>query len=114
MTTIYGIKNCDTMKKAIKWLDEHTIDYQFHDYKKAGLDKATLTDWVKQVGWQPLLNTRGTTWRKLPDAERDNVDESKAITLMLNNLSLIKRPVLEQDGTLHIGFNIAEYEQLFG
>lgn len=112
MTTLYGIKNCDTMKKAMKWLDEHAVNYQFHDYKKAGLDKAQLTHWVKQVGWQPLLNTRGTTWRKLSEAERDNVDEPKAITLMLNNLSLIKRPVLEQNDTLHIGFNAAEYEQL--
>jgi arsenate reductase len=113
MTTLYGIKNCDTMKKAMGWLDGHGIDYQFHDYKKAGLTEQQLMSWIKQVGWEPLVNTRGTTWRKLPESEREGLDEARAIALMLANLSLIKRPVLEHKGKLHIGFSAAEYEHLF-
>ena len=114
MNTIYGIKNCDTMKKSFKWLDEHGVDYQFHDFKKAGLDEKTLKAWIKQVGWETLLNTRGTTWRKLPEADREAINEAKAIKLMLANLSLIKRPVLATDKTLHIGFKADEYAQLLG
>ena len=113
MTTIYGIKNCDTMKKAFKWLDEHGVDYDFHDYKKVGLDEKQLKTWVKQVGWETLVNRRGTTWRKLPEADRENINEAKAIKLMLANLSLIKRPVLNNSNTLQIGFKADEYEQLF-
>jgi len=113
MTTLYGIKNCDTMKKAMQWLNDHRIEYQLHDYKKVGLSEQQLKGWVKQAGWESLVNTRGTTWRKLPESERGNLDEAKAIALMLTNLSLIKRPVLEHDNTLHIGFSAAEYEQIF-
>jgi len=113
MNTIYGIKNCDSMKKAIKWLNENGVDYQFHDFKKAGLDEKQLKAWVKQVGWEVLVNRRGTTWRKLPEAEREGIDEAKAIQLMLANLSLIKRPVLETDKTLHVGFKAEEYNQIF-
>lgn len=113
MTTLYGIKNCDTMKKAMQWLDGHGIDYQFHDYKKAGLAEQQLQSWVKQIGWEILVNTRGTTWRKLPESDRVGLDEPKAIALMLANLSLIKRPVLEHNGTLRVGFGAAEYESLF-
>lgn len=113
MTTIYGIKNCDTMKKAMKWLNEHGIDYQFHDYKKSGLSEAQLKGWVKQVGWEPLVNTRGTTWRKLPESDRENLDEARAISLMLANLSLIKRPVLEHGNALTVGFSATDYEKQF-
>lgn len=113
MTTIYGIKNCDTMKKAMQWLDGHGIACQFHDYKKAGLAEQQLRSWVNQIGWEILVNTRGTTWRKLPESDRENLDEAKAIALMLANLSLIKRPVLEHNGTLHAGFSASEYESLF-
>ena len=113
MTTLYGIKNCDTMKKAIKWLNEHGIEYQFHDYKKAGLDEQQLKAWVAQLGWEILVNRRGTTWRKLPETVRDGIDEAKAIQLMLDNLSLIKRPVLVTDKTIHVGFKADEYAEIF-
>ncbi len=113
MTTIYGIKNCDTMKKAMQWLDDHDVEYRFHDYKKTGLTEQQLMSWIKQVGWEPLINSRGTTWRKLPETERKGLNETKAIALMRGNLSLIKRPVLEHNNTLHVGFNPAEYEHLF-
>lgn len=101
------------MKKAMKWLDEHGVDYQFHDYKKVGLEAVHLNHWVEQLGWQPLVNTRSTTWRTLPESEREHLDSAKAVALMLANLSLIKRPVLEQNNTLYVGFNPAEYEALF-
>ena len=113
MVTIYGIKNCDTMKKAIKWLNDHSVDYQFHDFKKSGLDEKQLKAWVKQIGWEVLVNRRGTTWRKLPEAEREGIDEAKAIQLMLDNLSLIKRPILDTDKAIHVGFKADEYAQIF-
>ena len=110
--TIYGIKNCDTMKKAWTWLDQHGVAYDFHDYKKAGIDRATLEGWVRQLGWEGLLNRAGTTFRKLPDADRQGIDEPKAIALMLANPSMIKRPVLAQDGRLTVGFKPETYAQL--
>jgi arsenate reductase len=110
MTTIYGIKNCDTMKKAFTWLDDHGVAYEFHDYKAAGIDAATLKAWSKQVGWEVLLNTRGTTWRKLTPAQQAGVDETKAIRLMSENPSLIKRPVVESGRTLLVGFAPERYE----
>lgn len=114
MTTIYGIKNCDTMKKAMQWLDEHGVDYQFHDFKKSGLDEKLLKSWIKQTGWQTLVNQRGTTWRKLSETDRADLDEPKAIKLMLANNSLIKRPVLEWNDKMHVGYNEADYQRLFG
>lgn len=102
--TIYGIVNCDTMKKARAWLAEHHVDYTFHDYKKAGIDRRQLEKWVKKVGWETLLNRAGTTFRKLPDAEKENLDERKAIELMLANPSMIKRPVLENGSDMVVGF----------
>jgi arsenate reductase len=113
MTTIYGIKNCDTMKKAFKWLDDNGVDYEFHDFKKAGLDVKQLKDWVKQLGWEALVNRRGLTWRKLPEAEREGITEAKAIKLMLANPSLVKRPVLANGKKLHVGFKPDEYASLF-
>jgi arsenate reductase len=104
MVTIYGIKNCDTMKKARAWLDSHGVAYDFHDYKSAGVDKATLQRWAKQVGWDVLLNRAGTTFRKLADASKQDLDETKAIALMLEQPSMIKRPVLDIDGGLLVGF----------
>jgi arsenate reductase len=109
MTTIYGIKNCDTMKKALAWLDDHGIVYRFHDYKAAGIDAATLKAWSMQVGWEALLNTRGTTWRKLAPAQQADVDEAKAIRLMAASPSHIKRPVLEGAGPLLVGFAPDKY-----
>jgi arsenate reductase len=104
MVTIYGIKNCDTMKKARAWLDGHGVAYDFHDYKAAGIDKATLQRWAKQAGWETLLNRAGTTFRKLDDASRQDLDEAKAIALMCEQPSMIKRPVLDVDGRLLVGF----------
>ena len=109
--TIYGIKNCDTMKKARTWLDAHDLDYVFHDYKAEGIDKAALERWAKDVGWETLLNRAGTTFRKLPDAERENVTEKKAIALMLAQPSMIKRPVLDVGGSLIVGFKPEAYEK---
>ena len=114
MITIYGIKNCDTMKKAMKWLDTHNIEYHFHDYRKDGLDETLLRRWISALGWEPLVNRRGTTWRKLPESDRENIDEAKAMQLMLANPSLIKRPVLSMDDRFHVGFSDSDYQQLFG
>lgn len=109
MITIYGIKNCDTMKKARTWLDGRGVAYAFHDYKASGIDRATLEGWVAQVGWERLLNRAGTTFRKLPEAQRDGLDEGRAIALMLAQPSMIKRPVLDLDGRLLVGFRTDEY-----
>jgi arsenate reductase (glutaredoxin) len=109
--TIYGIKNCDTMKKARAFLDKKGVDYAFHDYKTAGIDRAKLEGWASKAGWEALLNRAGTTFRKLPDADRENLTEKKAIALMLAQPSMIKRPVLELGGgRLLVGFKPAEYE----
>ena len=102
--TVYGIKNCDTMKKARAWLEAHKVAYAFHDYKTQGIDKARLEGWVKKAGWEIVLNRAGTTFKKLPDAELANVTEKKAIALMLAQPSMIKRPVLEQGGEIVVGF----------
>ena len=112
--TIYGIKNCDTMKKARAWLDQRGVAYAFHDYKAAGIDRATLEGWVRQAGWEVLLNRAGTTFRKLPDAAREGLTEARAIGLMLDQPSMIKRPVLDIGGKLLIGFKPEQYEAAFG
>jgi arsenate reductase len=101
------------MKKAFAWLDDHGVRYGFHDYKAAGIDLARLKDWSKQVGWETLLNTRGTTWRKLSPAEQANLDEKKALRLMSENPSLIKRPVLENSSELVVGFIPERYSEAF-
>jgi len=113
MVTIYGIKNCDTMKKARSWLESKKVAHSFHDYKAAGIDKATLEGWVKNVGWQVLINRAGTTFRKLPDADKEAITEKKAVALMLVQPSLIKRPVLDAKGRLTVGFKPEEYKALF-
>src|SRR5215469_5824632 len=112
--TIFGIKNCDTMKKARAWLDGHKVDYDFHDYKSEGIDRPTLEGWVKKLGWDVLLNRAGTTFRKLPDADKEGLNEKKAIALMLAQPSMIKRPVLEAKGKLTVGFRPEDYKKLFG
>jgi len=111
---IYGIKNCDTMKKARTWLDTHGILYDFHDYKAKGIDHGRLEQWVKSFGWEKLLNRAGTTFRKLPEAEKQDLDAQKAIGLMLAQPSMIKRPVLEIGDQLLVGFKEGEYEKAFG
>lgn len=109
--TIYGIKNCDTMKRAFAWLDQHGVAYQFHDYKTTGIDTGLLRQWCGEVGWETLLNRRGTTWRKLTAAEQADVDETKAITLMAAYPSLIKRPVLRHPGGLLVAFDASDYQR---
>ena len=114
MTTIYGIKNCDTMKKAFAWLDGHGMHYDFHDYKTAGIDIGHLQKWSKQAGWEVLLNTRGTTWRKLSPTQQTQLDEAKALRLMSEHPGLIKRPVLESGDKLLVGFSPERYSQALG
>ncbi len=113
MVTIYGIKNCDTMKKARTWLEDHRIAYRFHDYKAEGIDRARLEAWTDAQGWETVLNRAGTTFRKLSDAEKSDLDAKKAINLMLAHPSLIKRPVLETDGGMAVGFKPEAYRALF-
>ncbi|HWP14650.1 MAG TPA: ArsC family reductase [Xanthobacteraceae bacterium] len=109
--TVYGIKNCDTIKKARAWLDRRGVDYAFHDYKVAGIDKGKLEGWAREVGWEALLNKAGTTFRKLADKEKEGITETKAIKLMLAQPSIIKRPVLELgQGKLLVGFKPEQYE----
>jgi arsenate reductase (glutaredoxin) len=110
--SMYGIKNCDTIKKARRWLDEHSVAYTFIDYNAAGIDSAKLQAWSKLVGWDKLLNRSGTTFKKLADSERADLDEAKAIRLMTAQPSMIKRPVLELGRTVVVGFNPEMYEQL--
>jgi Spx/MgsR family transcriptional regulator len=114
MITIHGIKNCDTMKKAFVWLDAHAVAYAFHDYKKVPPTKAQLTEWCRAAGWETVLNRAGPTFRKLPDADKTGLNQTKAIALMLSNPSMIKRPVLETGSALEIGFKPERYAALFG
>ncbi|MFI5001270.1 MAG: ArsC family reductase [Reyranellales bacterium] len=113
-TTIYGIKNCDTMKKARAWLDKAGVAYEFHDYKAAGIERGRLEGWAAKVGWETLLNRAGTTFRKLPDSSKAGLGEKKAVALMLAQPSMIKRPVLDIGGKLLVGFKPADYEKAFG
>ena len=110
---MYGIKNCDTIKKARKWLEENGVDYQFHDYKKDGLDEKQLKAWVKELGFEALVNKRGTTWRGQPDEVKNNLDEATATKIMLDNASIIKRPLLITDSSKTLGFKADEYAELF-
>jgi len=112
--TVYGIPNCDTMKKAFAWLDEHGIEYRFHDYKKAGVPAERLAAWSKAVGWEKLANTRGPTWRKIPEPARANLDEARALKLLLENPSAIRRPVIEWGRKLTVGFDPGEFDRMAG
>ena len=112
---LYGIPNCNTVKKARAWLAERHIDLPFHDFKKQGVDEALLTSWLQQVAWDKLVNRQGTTWRQLPDEAKAAVcDPASAIRLMLEKPSVIKRPVLEKDGKILLGFDEAVYQSEFG
>lgn len=111
---VYGIPNCDTVKKARAWLDAERMEYRFHDYKKLGVDAGRLLRWADAVGWDALLNTRGTTFRKLPEADREGIDRAKALALMQAQPSLIRRPVVEQPGGLLVGFDPARWSQALG
>ena len=113
MLTLYGIKNCDTVKKARRWLDQQGLAYQFHDFKKDGLSDELLTRWEQAVGWESLLNRRGTTWRKLPDSVRDTLSPQTAHEVMLENPSIIKRPVMDRDGQISVGFSADDWAARF-
>ena len=112
--TLHGIRNCDTMKKAWTWLDDHGIAYDFHDYKKQGIERGTLEEWVRTVGWEVLLNRAGTTFKKLPDADKLGIDAVRAVDLMLAHPSMIKRPVLAMRDRLIVGFKLGVYASQVG
>ncbi|MGE5476764.1 MAG: ArsC family reductase [Bacteroidales bacterium] len=112
--TIYGIKNCDTMKKAFVWLEAHGVAYAFHDYRKDGVPRADLERWCAALGWEKVLNRAGTTFRKLPEVDRANLDADRAVALMLAQPAMIKRPVLDAAGTLELGFSPTRYGAIFG
>jgi arsenate reductase len=112
--TLYGIRNCDTMKKAWMWLDQHGVAYAFHDYKRQGVTPEKLQAWAREIGWEVLLNRAGTTFKALPDADKQGLTEAKAIALMAAQPSMIKRPVLEGAGALMVGFKPDAYEARFG
>lgn len=113
MTTLYGIRNCDTVKKARGWLAGHGLDHDFHDYKVVGVDRVRLEHWVDRLGWEALVNRAGTTFRALPEADKTDLDRDKAVALMIAHPSLVKRPVLEHGETLIVGFSPERYEELY-
>ncbi len=109
---VYGIPNCDTIRKARKWLQSHGLEYQFHDFRKDGLEPALLQEWADTLGWETLLNRRGTSWRKLPEKTRDSVDAKAAVRIMLEQPAIIKRPVLVKGKKILVGFNEDDYRKL--
>ena len=113
--TLYGIPNCDTVKKARTWLAEHGHEFAFHDFKKQGLERALAAAWLEQIDWEVLVNRKGTTWRKLPDERRAAItSRADALELILEQPSVVKRPVLDRDGTFSVGFSAEQYQQLLG
>jgi Spx/MgsR family transcriptional regulator len=114
MLTMFGIKNCDTIKKARAWLDAHGVAYRFHDYKIEGIDRQSLETWCRSAGWETVCNRAGTTFKKLPESQREGLTVAKAIALMVEHPSMIKRPVLDIDGTIVVGFSPDEYQRVLG
>ena len=112
-TTLYGIPNCDAVKKARKWMEANGIDYRFHDFRKDGIDEAMIRNWMKTQSWETLLNKRGTTWRQLPDELKNSVDEASAVKLMVEHPTLIKRPVTVSGTKTAVGFKEPEYTAFF-
>ena len=110
---VYGIRNCDTMKKAFAWLEQRKVDYEFHDYKKEGVDAEKLKAWAARAGWDKLANMRGPTWRKIPDAHKVGLTEARALALLQQNPSAIRRPIVEHDGGLLVGFDPARFDAAF-
>ncbi|WP_339339184.1 ArsC family reductase [uncultured Oceanicoccus sp.] len=113
MTTLYGIKNCDTVKKARKWLDANTIDYQFHDFREAPIKQQQIKAWIAQLGWDTVVNKRSTSWKQLSEQQRNIMDEKTAIAAILANPTLVKRPLLDRNGEFTVGFNAKLYQDLF-
>ena len=113
MVTVFGIRNCDTVRKARRWLDGHAVEYRFHDVRADGLSRNQLEGWVQTLGWENLLNRRGTTWRKLPETVRNSMNKRAAVKLMLEQPAIIKRPVLDLGDSLHLGFSEDAYNDLF-
>jgi Spx/MgsR family transcriptional regulator len=113
VTTLYGIPNCDTLKKAKKWLELNQINYQFHDYRKDGLDEQWLTNTEAKVGWESMVNKRGTTFRNLTDVQKNEINRETALTLMLEFPAIIKRPILFNNGSYYVGFNADNYRKVF-
>ena len=111
--TLYGISSCDTIRKAKAWLEARGIEFEFHDYRKQGLEQRLLQSMVAELGWETMLNRRGTTWRALPDTVKDNIDQASAIRVMMDNPAIIKRPVLDTDNQLHVGFGNRQYQEIF-
>ena len=110
---MYGISNCDTIKKAKNWLDNKDIEYRFHDYRKQGLEVQLLNHWVDILGWEALLNRRGTSWRKLSEQQKQSIDRNSAIEIMFDNPAIIKRPLLAKGGNYYAGFSNSQYQELF-
>ena len=111
--TLYGIANCDTIKKAKTWLQERNVAFSFHDYRKQGISIELIQTFADDLGWEAMLNRRGTTWRKLPETTRDNIDHDLAIEVMLQNPAIIKRPILAENKSLHLGFSDQQYTEIF-
>ena len=114
MATLYGIRSCGTVRKARAWLDGHGIDYAFHDYKQVGLDELLARGWIAELGWEVLINRRGTTWRTLPQTVRDGIDAESAVRLMVEHPSVLRRPLLDTGCALHLGFSESQYVGIFG
>jgi arsenate reductase (glutaredoxin) len=110
---VYGIRNCDTMKKAFAWLEQRKVDYEFHDYKKEGIAAPKLKEWAARAGWEKLANTRGPTWRKIPDEQKANLTEARALALLEQYPSAIRRPIVEHRAKLLVGFDPAEFDAAF-
>lgn len=113
MVTLYGIKNCDTVKKARRWLEQAGVDYQFHDFRSDGLGAQQVQSWVDFLGWENVLNKCSTTWRKLPEDTKNSLGETNLVSLLLEQPTLIKRPVLDKQGHIHLGFKETDYQQIF-
>ena len=113
MNTLYGIRNCDTIRKARRWLDDNDVSYTFHDVRADGLNEKTLQAWEQELGWEQLLNRRGSTWRKLPNNVRESIDRTSALQVMLEHPAIIRRPVLAVDGLLHVGFSADAWGDIF-
>ena len=112
--TVYGIRNCDTMKRAFAWLDQHGVDYRFHDYKRDGVPTGRLAAWSRALGWERLVNMRGPTWRRIPDADKTGLDEARALALLEAHASAIRRPVVEAGRRVLVGFDADEFERTLG